>query len=127
MSDDTPRALTGPAASSGGWTPKRLAFATVFTAFLAFQLGVPAAMLFEPRPAKFGWQMFSGTPETLGYGVVLADGTVEDVDPGEHLVTVRLDASLDRVLPDQLCRVTPAARAVLIRRIGGAEEQLPCD
>jgi hypothetical protein len=34
--------------------------ALFFAAFLLVQLAVPAYMLTQPRPARFGWQMYYG-------------------------------------------------------------------
>lgn len=70
--------------------------------------------------------MFSGAPGALGYAVVLSDGSVQDVDLGEHLVNVRLDVPLDGVLPDRLRERTPDGEAVVIRRMIGGPEEVPC-
>jgi hypothetical protein len=90
--------------------PRALTFALGL--FVALQIAVPVAQLRQPRPAHFGWQMFSGFRPIPTYWIVLADGSQREIDFHEHVAVRRLDANYHAVFPDYLRRTYPEAVAV---------------
>ncbi|HWJ11893.1 MAG TPA: hypothetical protein VNS46_21100 [Nocardioides sp.] len=101
------------------WRDRALV-ATVLALFV-----VPAVILLVgPRPARFGFQMYSG------YGSVSAtwqDGAGEQhaVDLADHLANDRSEVDWPTFLPEELCRRIPAAVRVEVRRTqpGGDEHR----
>lgn len=84
-------------------------------AYLLLQIAVPAVMLLQPRPARFGWQMFSGGSVAADY-VVEHDGFTSRIDPTDFVALSRADIDLTIHLPAHLCEVVPGARAVRVTR-----------
>lgn len=95
--------------------------------FVAAQIGVATHQLSKPRPAKFGWQMYSGIREALSYELVRRDGTVEPVRRADYFGNFRID--LDDIIEPAaqlICARRPDAAAVRAKYIGGAQKELPC-
>ena len=92
-----------------------------FFAFLTVQLLVPLAQLvWAPRPARFGWQMFSvvtGPPE---FTLVRADGTTEPMDITPFVTSVRADVPLAEFLPPHICQAVPNVVAIRYRLLDRA-------
>lgn len=88
----------------------------VFSAVILFQLGVPLAQLWAPRPARWGWQMYATLPAPLTFSVVLHNGTVQPIDPAAYITLQRTEIDFATVLPPHLCHVTPGAVAVQIQQ-----------
>src|SRR5262245_6116127 len=86
-----------------------LAFCIVF---LLVQVIVPIMQLPQPRPSRFGWQMFSGYRHIPKYWTVTADGAQHDVNVEELVGVRRLDADYHPALLDHLLRHTPGVVAV---------------
>lgn len=116
--------LSGRAAGEPGdagrsrWTPRDVVIAVLAVAFLAAQLAVPAALLFRPRPQRFGWQMFSSAPGTPAVVGRWADGTRHTLDLDSYFAFLRGDIgpSYAGLLPAHICRVTPGLAAVELHR-----------
>lgn len=84
----------------------------LIAAFLAVQLVVPAVALFAPRPARFGWHMYSALPPVPQAWIVHADGSSEAVDVTSLFVVPRAEIDYAAALRDRLCGIS---RAVEIR------------
>lgn len=97
-----------------GWTAGSVAAALFFVGFLLIQIAVPLMRLTEPRPARFGWQMFSATPLRARFSLVLRNGTVCPVDLAKYVAQSRGEMDLRNALPQHLCRVLPDLAAVQI-------------
>jgi hypothetical protein len=95
--------------------------------FLTVQVGVATVLLSQPRPARFGWQMYSGIREALAYGVVRSDGSVEWVQRADYFGNFRIDLD-DIVEPAaaMICARRPDATAVRANYLGGAQKDVPC-
>lgn len=93
----------------------------LFWGVLATQLLVPIAQLGQPRPARFGWQMFSGGRPRVEFRVELADGTVEPIDVGDYLARERSEVDLASALPPHLCRRIDGVEIVRVRVAGAPE------
>lgn len=88
----------------------------VFSAIVAFQLGMPLVQLWAPRPARWGWQMYATLPIPPTFSVVLHNGTVQPVDSAAYVTLMRTEVDLAIVLPPHICRVTLEAVAVQIQQ-----------
>ena len=93
---------------------KKAAVAAFVALFLAFQIGVPFARLWHPRPARFAWHMFSANPRPVRFTLVMHDGTSRPVDLRLYLAHSRGEADVRHALPPHLCRVVPDLAAVRI-------------
>jgi hypothetical protein len=100
--------------AAGPWTSTSVAAATFFLLFLLVQTLVPAVLLWAPRPARFGWQMFSAKPRVFRYVLVLRDGTSRPVELGRYLAQSRGEVAMDEALPPHLCRVVPGLASVRV-------------
>lgn len=94
--------------------PSSVTAAAFFVLFVLIQTGVPLMQLAAPRPARFGWQMFSAAPRRLRVSLVLRDGTTRPVDLRRYVGLSRGEVSLDDALPAHLCRAVPGLAAVQI-------------
>ena len=96
------------------WTRRQRLAAGAFVAYLVVQVTVPVVLLFEPRPAPLGWQMYSGVRMWPEYSLVVND-TLADVHVDRFLVRRRNDF----VAPDlshHICARITGATAVIERR-----------
>lgn len=113
------------------WPPHRKLAAAVFVGFLAVQLIVPAAQLFQPdRPGRFGWQMYSGRTEHPTVKLIRADGSARTVSLPKQFAAMRMEIDYDEQLPRlirHLCRTTDDTVAVKIRSADRKlKARLPC-
>jgi hypothetical protein len=100
------------------WTWKqRLSFAFCLS-FLTVQVVVPFKLLASPRPARFGWQMWSVGTAFPRFRIVLEDGTTQPPDLSVYVAMSRGEVDLRDALPPHLCRVIPGVVAVEIRTPG---------
>lgn len=88
--------------------------ATLFcVVFLVTQITTPVVQLiWAPRPARFGWQMFSVNVPPPAFTAVLDDGTARPVVLESYVGSLRGDVPLAQFLPAHLCRVVPHVVAV---------------
>jgi hypothetical protein len=95
-------------------------------AFLAVQIAVPLVRLWAPRPARFGWHMYSSVRSQPRFATVSVDGSVTAVRSADFLGNPRgdLDLAGDRV-PAHLCAITPDIRAVRVEAKGVLRDR-PC-
>ena len=115
---------TGPSAAAesmpnraqvrGGRTAwVRAVVTTFFMGFLIVQLIIPIVQLvWAPRPARFGWQMFSVSAPPPSFAVMLSDGTTRPIAIEPFVTSLRGDVPLSQFLPPHLCRVVPHVVAV---------------
>jgi hypothetical protein len=109
--------------------PRRILAVAFFVMFLLMQVAVPLFQLTQPRPARFGWQMFSTLrADALGvsYHIEAAGGELIPVQLSAHFARVRLEIDHRTVLPPYLCEVTPGAAAVISERGGTTTGRYPC-
>lgn len=108
------------------WAPREIAAAVFFLAFLGLQIALPVYKLFTPRPAQFGWQMFSDRYRPARLSVLLRNGETRALDPSVYLETSRGDLRFEGELARHLCRTDPRVAAVRLEPEGGAAQVLPC-
>ena len=88
---------------------------TVFClSYLAIQVLIPLALLAAPRPARFGWHMWSVRVAFPRFRLLMDDGTSTLPDLGRYVVTTRGEIDLRDALPPHLCRVVSGVAAVEI-------------
>jgi hypothetical protein len=84
-----------------------------FVGFLIIQVIEPIVQLvWAPRPARFGWQMFSVSAPPPSFVVTLDDGTTKPIAIEPFVTSLRGDVPLSQFLPPHLCRVVPHVVAV---------------
>ncbi|HVS65983.1 MAG TPA: hypothetical protein VMT85_21050 [Thermoanaerobaculia bacterium] len=93
-------------------------------AYLLVQIGLPLFQLARPRPARFGWQMYSAVRPVDIFFVDRA-GERRAID-GALLDLVRADLdALDAIAPE-LCANPAVVRVVEVERSTGAERSWSC-
>jgi hypothetical protein len=92
----------------------RVAANTFFVLFLLIQTAVPLVQLWAPRPARFGWQMFSATQQRPRFSLVMRDGTRRPANLRLYVAQSRGEVDLEKALPRHLCRVVPDVASVQI-------------
>jgi len=103
------------------WTAESVSAAAFFVLFLLIQTAVPLVRLWAPRPARFGWQMFSARQQRARFSLVLRDGTVQPVKLDRYVAQSRGEVDLEAALPRHLCRVVPDLAAVQINAPGSKQ------
>lgn len=106
------RLRTGwPRHAGARWT--KLAATAFCIVFLTIQLVTPLVQLiWAPRPARFGWQMFSVDVPPPAFTAVLDNGTTRPVALEPYVASLRGDVPLAQFLPAHLCRVLPHVVAI---------------
>lgn len=107
-------------------TRSRRALAGVLISVIALQIAVPAIAMTQPKPARFGFQMYSG------YGV----GSITVLDVSGDEVTVDAAALLPRALrpeldwrlhvPAHFCEEIPTAATIVIEQDSTGRTVVPC-
>jgi hypothetical protein len=107
---------------TGGFTPEQRQWtfgnvlaASVVIVVLAGQAIFCLLQLAKPRPARFGWQMYSGYKNPLQYRVVRRDGTSTLVSLDRYVANPRYELDeLERIVPPLICAREPDAVAVTL-------------
>ena len=103
--------------TSSSWSARDRLVAAVVLIYLVLQVGVPTAMLFGPRPQRFGWQMFTNVPVLPTLVLHHAGGRPDTVGVDRYFARRRPELTpgeLDR-LPLHVCRVTDDVTLVELR------------
>ena len=94
-------------------TASSIVAACFFVAFLAAQLAIPLVQLaWAPRPARFGWQMYSVISAAPRFELIMRDGATKPLDITPYVSSMRGDVPLARFLPPHLCALFPDAAAI---------------
>jgi hypothetical protein len=105
------------------WTVAHAARGAAIAAFLIGQIGLCVYQLTQPRPSRFGWQMFSGIRNPIAYKVLSGDGSAVDVRVAEFVPHDRAEIDLQAVMVRAICERRTDAVAVAFRFASGAEWQ----
>ena len=111
--------------SATGWNRRSLSVALFVAVILAWQLIVPAAALFSPRPARFGWQMYSGFPDVPSVSLIDAAGHETPVDANQFFGQLRAEIDFAAALRAGVCDAS-GATAVKISDRDGTTEVVKC-
>lgn len=92
---------------------------------VVFQVGVPAVNLLSPRPARFGWQMYSVAQPAPQAWAASASGDLEPLRLQDHWAVLR--AEIDDVdgFARQVCALTESTN-IVIELQPGAKEPVAC-
>jgi hypothetical protein len=102
--------------------PSIIIAACFFVVFLAAQILIPLAQLaWSPRPARFGWQMYSVVSAAPRFELILRDGAVKPLDITPYVTSLRGDVPLAHFLPPHLCMLFPDAAAVHYQMDDGSQ------
>ena len=97
--------------------------------WLAIQIGVPLWQLTNPRPTRFGWQMYAVVKYPPQITAVRLDGSSVQLITSRYLAYFRSDfqPGYIQALGKHLCRVEPSLQAVeLFRRPEGTVVYQSC-
>jgi hypothetical protein len=109
------------------WRGRTIAAVAFFFSVLVIQVGIPLIQLWAPRPARFGWQMFTARPAPTRYTLVFHDGTRKPVDLEPYVAKSRGEMDVETALPPHLCRVVPDLASVLVLPPGARQPRVhPC-
>src|SRR6476661_6416694 len=78
-----------------------------FVTYLALQIAVPTYRLFQPRPTRFGWQMFSASSLPTQVWLVSSSGSRE-ISPLSYIGNLRSDLDYERYALPQICKQSGA-------------------
>ncbi len=92
--------------------------------WLAVQLAVPAYGLLQPRPARFGWQMYTALTELPSVTVRYEDGSEAAVEVENRVARGRAEADYIPALHDKLC--LDAAVEAIVVTLKNTKDVLPC-
>ena len=96
--------------------------ACFFVVFLVAQILIPLAQLaWAPRPARFGWQMYSVASAAPRFELIMRDGAAKPLDITPYVTSLRGDVPLARFLPPHLCTLFPDAAAVHFQMDDGSQ------
>jgi hypothetical protein len=109
-------------------SPSILIAACFFVVFLAVQVSIPLAQLaWSPRPARFGWQMYSVVSAAPDFTLIMQDGTAKAIDVTPYVTSLRGDVPLAHFLPPHLCALFPDAAAIHYQMDDGSQAgTYPC-
>ena len=97
-----------------------------FVLFLAVQILLPLTQVLGPKPARFAWQMFSGTIAPLQIKLK-TDSGVKDVDVSNMVGNWRGDLNFEKHLPPFVCRRFPESSSVLLYYVeSDTPKEFPC-
>lgn len=96
--------------------------ACFFVLFLSVQLLMPLAqLLWSPRPARFGWQMYSVTSAAPNFELVMRDRSTKPIDIRPYVTSLRGDVPLAQFLPPHLCALFPDAASIHFQMDDGSQ------
>lgn len=103
-------------------SPSIMIAACFFIVFLAAQILIPLAQLaWAPRPARFGWQMYSVASAAPVFELIMRDGGSKQIDITPYVTSLRGDVPLVRFLPPHLCALFPDADAIHYQMDDGSQ------
>ena len=92
---------------------------------VVLQLGIPAVNLLSPRPARFGWQMYSTAQPAPEAWTKSVDGTLEPLSLDGHWAVLRAEIDDVDAFATQVCDLTDAPE-VVVRLQPDATETVAC-
>lgn len=98
-------------------------------AILAVQITIPIFQLTRPRPARWGWQMYSSVRPPARMVAVLTSGEEREVDRQAYIPYPRIDMDMDEdvALVSHVCRTVPDIARVRVEHSPEKVEVIECD
>jgi hypothetical protein len=106
------------------WSRPMLGAAAAFIAVAFLQVGLPIRAMFDERPARYGWQMYSTVSQAPDVWTQDGSGRTSVVDPLALMGDPRAEIRWTGPLAKHLCR-DPVVVAVIIHERGD-EERVAC-
>jgi hypothetical protein len=104
------------------WATGSVLAAAFVVAWVAVQAVVPLVLLSEPRPSRFGWQMYTTTTDLPHVSLRMSDGRVVPIDVGASIARDRAEAGYLDALILAVCS-RDGAEAVIVSSADGDSEQ----
>jgi hypothetical protein len=82
-----------------------------FFLYLGIQIALPVYRLFQPKPTRFGWQMFTAASVPSHVWIVSGD-QLEKISAQTYIGYFRADLEWERYALPHLCRVRSQATAI---------------
>jgi len=101
--------------SDPAWSPRNILAIAFFVTFLAIQIVVPIVKLISPRPARFGWHMWTARKRNPQFVMTMKDGSASPVILSTYLGLSRGELDIREAIPAHLCRVVPDVASVEIK------------
>jgi hypothetical protein len=120
MTAQTPSSLR-----STGWDRRTIVVAALLAIFLVWQVAMPTAALFGPRPQRFGWQMYSTFPDLPKAWTIDAAGVETPVEVKQYFAQLRAEVDFAAALRLGLCDASGAV-AVKVADPRGTTETVQC-
>ena len=105
------------ALGSRPWSFRNVLVLVFFVGFLAIQIIVPIVKLTSPRPARFGWHMWTARKRNPQFILVMKDGTTSPVGLSTYLGLSRGELDIREAMSAHLCRVVPEVASVQIKTL----------
>jgi hypothetical protein len=96
----------------------------LFLGIAAIQVGIPVRATFEPRPARFGWQMYSTVSPVPEVWTENEAGARASVDITRLMGDPRAEIVWAEPLADALCQEPDVSAVVVLER--EVERRIPC-
>lgn len=107
---------------------KRTAVISAMVAlFLAWQILVPALMLFAQRPARFGWQMYSSLPDLPLVWRIDNQGREWPIEVTSVFAEPRAEIHYAAVLRAGVCDLPDTAKVKMVEPGHSTSELLDCE
>jgi hypothetical protein len=107
------------------WPTRSLLAAAFVVAWVVVQAVIPLVALGEPRPSRFGWQMYTTTTDLPHVSLRMTDGRVVPIDVGASIAQDRAEAGYLDALILALCARDGAAAVIAASADGNREETCP--
>ena len=98
----------------------------VIAAFMVLAVAIPTVALLSPRPARFGWQMYSVAYPAPRAWVQASDGSTREFDLADRMAVLRADTADPASVSRWLCNHEQGA-AVLVELQPTRLVRVPCD
>jgi hypothetical protein len=116
---------TPSSARTAGLDRRTLIVAAFLAIFLVWQLAMPTAALFGPRPQRFGWQMYSTFPDLPKAWTMDGAGVETQVEVRHYFAQLRAEVDFAAALRAGLCDASGAV-AIKVSDPRGTTETVQC-
>ena|SRR5579859_5441100 len=111
--------------TTAAWSRDQWWVAAALVAFMTIQVVVPIVGLFGPRPARFGWQMYSVAEAAPQAWAEARNGSLTSIDLVGRLAVLRADTRDATAIGTALCAGSTYT-AVVIQFGDATTERVPC-
>lgn len=107
------------------WSTRSILAAAFVVAWVVVQAVIPMVVLGQPRPSRFGWQMYTTTTDLPHVSLRMADGRVVPIDVGASIARDRAEAGYLDALILALCARDGAAAVIVESKDEDREQKCP--